>query len=302
MKFNNLPPRKTQHICLFGDPKTGKSTLAAELAKHGKKLVWISIDNGHSILYKLPPEAQANIIDIFPIRDTKDAPIAIHTCLRMVGGAPIEVCDEHSIVNCTSCKKTSKSFTRICLDEVDENTVVVWDNVSQLAESAMANIALQACKNDVSKADEFKFTFEEWRLLGNVMGKFLTDIQQASYNTVVICHTCETEMEDGSKKLVPLVGSVPFSRNVGKYFDTVLHCSVGFGGHKFGSATTYKMNILTGSRNDVAIEAMKNPSLLNFFFPVEVKETAKLSPLTEAEVTPSVKPTSSLGSLLRKPK
>lgn len=302
MKLSSLAERRVQHICVFGDPKSGKSTLAAQLAEVGMKLVWISIDNGHSVLYKLSPEAQENVIEVIPIPDTKDSPIAIHTCMKLVDGRPVNLCDEHSIVECAACKKDNKTFTRICLNETDADTVVIWDNISQLAESAIANIAIRSAKEKKEDPDDYKFTYDEWRLLGGIMGKFLNAIQQAQYNTVCIAHPVETEMDDGTVRLVPLVGTVPFSRTAGKYFDHIVHCGVTFGGHKFGSSTVYKHSVLTGSRSDVAIEKEKTPSLLQFFKRDNQPKTNSTEITDTTATIPTVKPpTSLLASFKKKP-
>lgn len=262
MKFTSLAPRIVQHLMVVGDPKSGKSTLVSELAERGFKLLWISIDNGHAVLSKLSQKAQEHI-DIIVLPDTKDFPVAVTTCLKLLTGKECNICDGHGQVDCTMCKKDNRSFSRYSLNELandPENTwIVVIDPVSQLADSAMNFV----CKGE---KDDFKAGYDEYRTWMNIMVKMLSNIQQAPYNVICIAHLVETEMEDGKKKLVPMVGSGPFSRKVGGYFDHIVYCDINNLRHNFGSATTYKGTALTGSRTDVKIEDMKDkPSLLPFF-------------------------------------
>lgn len=262
MKFTSLAPRIVQHLMAVGDPKSGKSTLVSQLAELGFKLLWISIDNGHQVLSKLSQKGQENI-DIIVLPDTKDFPVAVTTCLKLLTGKECNICNSHGQVDCSMCKKDNRSFSRYSLNELahdPENTwIVVIDPISQLADSAMNFV----CKGE---KDDFKAGYDEYRTWMNIMVKMLSNIQQAPYNICCIAHLVETEMEDGKKKLVPMVGSGPFSRKVGGYFDHIVYCDINNMKHNFGSATTYKGTALTGSRSDIKIEDMKDkPSLLPFF-------------------------------------
>jgi hypothetical protein len=278
--LSQVPRRGVRHQCIFGDSKSGKTTLVAQLARK-YKLKWLSIDNGHDVLYKLPPEAQANI-DIIVLPDTKDFPVAISTCLRLISGAPMNVCIPHGNVECQTCKleavktKVQPPFERHCFNELGPEWIVVFDHISQLANSAMHFIL----KRD-NRPDDYKPGWDEYRPQGTMMDKFLTNIQQAPFNVICIAQLCETEMEDGKKKLVPLVGSYPFSRGSPKYFDDIIYCSLENKSHKFGSSTTYSMSALTGSRADVAVEKLEakpdQAILLEFFDkePVKVEHYAQ---------------------------
>lgn len=256
MKLTELAKRKAQHVICFGDPKSGKSELVGKLATKFK-LLWFSIDNGHDVLFKLPQAAQENI-EIVVLPDTKDYPIAIETLLKVFTGAPLEICVAHGKVACMLCKKDSLPSSHVCLSNLSAEHIVCVDHISQVADSAMNHITKD-------QPDTFKPGYTEFRIQGTLMSKILTNIQQASYHVCCIAHCAETEMEDGKKKIVPLVGSIPFSRNSGKYFDHMVHFDVRNAKHVFGSATTYIPNIVTGSRSDIAIESMKEISLIPFF-------------------------------------
>jgi hypothetical protein len=270
MKLSQLEPRKAQHVVVFGDPGTGKSTLASKLAEEGYNILWVSIDNGHTVLYKLSVAARENI-EIIVLPDTKEFPIAIATCLKIISGAEIRICNQHGQVNCSTCVarklEGEEYWTTICLGKLGLDTVVVFDNIGQLADSAMNFIIKEICKEGPNKGkeDTYRPGYDEFRLQGSLMNKFLINVQQCSNHICCIAHVCETEMEDGSKKLVPLIGTVPFSRNSGRYFDHMVYCNVLNKTHRFGSSTTYLAGVVSKSRTDVAIENLDNKSLAPFF-------------------------------------
>lgn len=238
------------HICIFGDPKTGKSTLVAQLAEAGYNLIWVSMDNGHSVLYKLPQKAQERI-DLIRLPDTRDFPVGADTCLKIASGASLKICDIHGQVNCSHCQRNNSSvWSTVHCRSHDSNTIIVFDNISQLADSVM-NFATEG------KPDGYKSGFDEYRLQGFLMNKFLTDLQQAPWHSICIAHVCETSMEDDGKKLVPWIGSVPFSRQAGKYFDHMIYCNTRNKKHIAGSSSVFDMRAVTGSRTDIAIEDAK---------------------------------------------
>jgi len=282
-RYVDLAASEVQHVCVFGDPKTGKSTLVSKLAEaKDRRLLWFSFDNGHSVLSKLSKAAQERI-EIVRIPDTKDNPLAIQFALKAVDNRPLLVCDTHGVINCIYCKRIEGSaWTTVDLGKIPNDTIVIWDNMSQLVESSINAITIREArsKKPPIEPDDVKFEFDEWRLLGSFMSKFLSAIQVAAYNTVVISHTIETEMEDGKHKLVPLAGTVNYSRNVGKYFDSIVYCEVKNRKHAFGSSTEYSISAITGSRMDVSIEKMAEPSLLPFF-PLVAKEGTKQPEMTQ---------------------
>ncbi len=277
--LTEVAQRKVQHICIFGDPKSGKSELAGSLAYIFRRVVWVSIDNGHEVLFKLPLHIQKKV-ELIRLPDTKEFPVAITTCLELVKGTNCHICDLHGQVSCRTCiKENASGWTDISLGALQLDEVIVFDHITQVADSAM---------NFVTKDKKLDYRAEwpDYAYQGALMSKFLMNIQQAPYNCVCIAHVAETEMEDGSKKLVPLVGTVPFSRNAGKYFDHIIYSRVANKKHNFGSATTYIASVLTGSRTDIILEKQteERPTLLPFFEgKMEHLSTAKIP---ESNVTP----------------
>ncbi len=247
------------HVMVFGPPKVGKSQLAGEMANHGFKLLWIDLENGWEVLQKLPAEVQDNI-EIIALPDTRTYPIGIQTMLKILTGAKHVICDEHGTTNCPLCKKNeAATYTTVELNALDPaEWIVVIDSTSQLASSAMSHITKH-------QPDDYKIEWDDYTKQGVLMDKCFSAIQQARWNCICIAHETEVEMEDGKKKLVPIGGSSNFSRNVAKYFGHIIRAEVKNKKHTFGSSTTFSIAALTGSRTDVAIETMGQPSLLPFF-------------------------------------
>lgn len=278
MKLSTSLSREPEHTCIFGLPKSGKTTLVGQLAEQGRELLWISMDNGHSVLKYLSPAAQERI-ELINIKDTRTNAIAAHTCLSIIKGGWFNICDGHGIIECRACKANGISFTRINLHDLGSpNKIVVFDPISQLVTSMTNAIIKKECKSDdEEKQDMYKLDFGDWAKLGNMMDRFLSEIQQAPFHCICITHVMESELEDKNKRLVPLAGTVNFSANSPKYFDSVIYASVGLGGHTFGSATTFKLNTVTGSRSKIKIEEQKGgPNLLPFF--PSIPEHLKLLP------------------------
>lgn len=246
MKLTEVRQRKVEHAIIFGDPKTGKSTLVSKLALAGFKLLWFSLDNGHTVLWKLPTEAQERV-ELIVLPDTKDFPVSVNTLLKVFSGNKTNICDMHGQVDCVHCKTNNNSFTSVCLNELPNDMIVVIDNLSQFSNSVM---------NFINKkhVDDFKPGFDEWRLHGDIIAKLLMLVQNARYNVAAIAHVVEVEMEDGKLKLVPECGTRNFSRNVAKYFDTVIYTETKNLKHTAGSRTTYSASAITGSRMDFDID------------------------------------------------
>lgn len=255
-KLTDKKVSKTHRVLVYGEPKSGKTQLAAALSEK-YNILFFDLENGYETLLKFPRDWQERV-ELVSIPDTKVFPIAIETMLKVISGAAVEICDEHGKVGCSLCKKDSKPFTRICLNELTPDTVVIVDSLTQLSNSAMNHLT----KN---QDDTYKPEWSDYRNQGQLLDKFLSQIQQAKYNIVCITHVVETELEDGRKKLVPVCGTTTFSRNTAKYFDHVVYCEVKNKKHNFASSTTYATNVLTGSRTDIVLEGFTTPSLLDIF-------------------------------------
>ena len=258
MKLTQKQSSMTTTVLIYGPPKVGKTELAGKLSEF-KNILWVDMENGYSTLLKLPEEWKERI-EIISLPDTRSYPIAIETCLKLIKGGPVEICEQHGKVSCPTCKKDSKAFTKVNLSELDDSWVVVFDSLTQLTNSAIAHITR-------GKPDDYKLEFDDWGNLGKLMDIFLSHVQQAPFNVVCISHETETEMEDGKIKIVPVAGSKAFSRNTAKYFSHVVYAEVKNSKHQFHSTTTSSNKLNTGSRTGVDLNSITNTPLITLFNP-----------------------------------
>jgi len=283
-KLSTLHSSRTHRVLLFGAPKSGKTQLAGELAEF-YKLIWIDMENGHETLFKLPQEQQENI-ELIQLRDTPSYPIAIETVLKMIKEKPVDICEAHGKVGCMICKREEAPFVSVDLGNVPDDTIVVFDSATQLTTSAINNITKK-------EADDYKMKTDDWGHLAKLIEIFLSTIQNARYNCIVISHEIEAETEGKKRTLVPVAGSRNSSRNSAKAFDHVVYCERKNKKHVFASSTQYATNILTGSRTDVVMEGGEKPSLLAIFKP-------ELFPKLEAVTPTGITNNAKAGSILEK--
>ena len=256
MKLNLRASSKSHRVLIFGPPKSGKSFLAGKLSSDFN-LLWFDLENGADTLFQLPVSQQERI-ELVSIPDTRSFPVAIETCLKAIRGNKGTICEAHGKWDCPACKKAGDPTIDIQLSALPLDSIVVFDSLTQLTNSAIAHIT----KN---QPDDYKLTYEDWGNLGKLLDTFLSHVQQAGFHVVCISHETEAEMEDGRQKLVPTAGTRNFSRNTAKYFDEVIYCEVKNRKHIAASSTTYNNNILTGSRSGSSLETETDPSLVSLF-------------------------------------
>jgi len=273
-KLNTKKSSQTHRCIIYGAPKSGKSLLAGKLAEY-YNLLWFDLENGHETLFQLPVSWQERI-ELINIPDTRSYPIAIETCLKVIKGKAVSICEAHGKVSCMICKREDADTTTVELSTLDHNSVVVFDSLTQLTNSCIAFITK-------SEPDDYKLNYDDWGNLGKLLDIFLSHIQQAGYNVIVISHETEAETESGKKTLVPVGGTRNFSRNIAKYFDHVIYAERKNRKHVFSSSSCYSTNILTGSRTDTALEDSADGSLLPIFKP-------ELYPTASADVGAGIKP------------
>jgi len=284
MKLSHKTASKSHRVLLFGPPKSGKTQLAGELSR-AFNLIWVDLENGVDTLLKLPLEQQERI-EVISLPDTRSFPVAIETCLKAIKGGRGKICEQHGKWNCMTCAKdpVATPSVEICLSELPLDTIVVFDSLTQLTNSAIAHITK-------AQPEDYKLEYDDWANLGKLMDVFLSHVQQAGFHVVCISHETEVKMEDGKDKLVPTAGTRNFSRNTAKYFDEVVYCEVKNKKHAVGSSTTYSGNILTGSRSGTSLESATSASLV----PIFTGERVTSNPVTDK--TPATAAAAGLAAL-----
>lgn len=284
MKLSHKTASKSHRVLLFGPPKSGKTQLAGELSR-AFNLIWVDLENGVDTLLKLPRECQERI-EVISLPDTRSFPVAIETCLKMIKGGRGKICEQHGKWNCLTCAKdpVATPSVELCLSELPLDTIVVFDSLTQLTNSAIAHITK-------AQPEDYKLEYDDWANLGKLMDVFLSHVQQAGFHVVCISHETEVKMEDGKDKLVPTAGTRNFSRNTAKYFDEVVYCEVKNKKHAVGSSTTYSGNILTGSRSGTSLESATSASLV----PIFTGERVTSNPVTDK--TPATAAAAGLSAL-----
>ena len=282
MKLSEMKRSATKRILVFGPPKSGKTWLVGKLAEAGFKLKWFDLESGRTTLYQLSDAAQDRI-EIFAIPDTKDFPIAAETLMHVIKGFPVRICHTHGKVSCAICMKaTPGDFSTICLNNMKEDEIFVLDSTTQFSNSIMSHIGR-------GKDDLWKPEWSDYRTQGAMLDRFLSSVQNGSFNCVIITHEASVPLEDGKEKLVPVAGTSNFSRNTAKYFDEVVYCEVKNRRHVAASSSTYAPNIVTGSRTGVVIEKDAESSLLKIFLSQEPSAAAAQTQTTLTAVANQTK-------------
>lgn len=247
MKFTSYVPQAAQHTLVYGAPKTGKTELVGKLAR-ARKLRIFDLEKGVNTLLKLPTAYHENI-ELVQVSDSRTTPIAVETMLKVCTGNRVKICDVHGRVNCVACTKLAAevTWTEVCLNEDEPGIINVLDSATQLSNSVMAFI----CK---AQSDDYQPTYHDYRYQGAVLDRIFGNIQNSKQDWIVISHEVMVTLQDGSEKLVPVGGTSNFSRTFAKYFDHVIYTEVKAKQHKMGSSTTYALNVLTGSRSNLAVE------------------------------------------------
>jgi hypothetical protein len=251
--------RTGESMLIYGPPKVGKTELAASLAKQFN-LLWFDLENGLQTVVRTPrlTDADRARIQVVSIPDTKANPVAIDTMLKVLTGMPGEICQEHGKWGCLACKaaKPPAPTTSVELRKLDRSSVVVIDSGTQLSDSAWASVV----GPNLDAQTEWKH-YDKWN---QRIAMCLSFIQQAPYHTVLLAHGLSIELQDGTERIVPKMGTKAFSENVAKYFSHVLYAETKFGKYSAGSTPDYNVKVLLGNRAGIKFETDKT-KLTEFF-------------------------------------
>lgn len=249
-----------QTAIVYGPPKSGKTTLAAQLAKR-YNVHWLDIEKGSQTLFTaVPPEYMDNF-HLYIIPDEQNTPTAIRLVTKILGTrGTTRFCELHGNTVCPECTKlgTKATWHSINPREFSTKDVLVIDSFTQLSDSAMAHV-LGPLSDFEKKQIEFSHYDRQGLALKNILGL----IKQLPCHVVVISHEEELEQEDGTKKLSPCGGTRNFARRLSRYFDHVVYVQIKNKKHVAVSGTTSELKIQAGSRNHVELE--KGESIENIF-------------------------------------
>lgn len=270
----DIPPAR--HVLVYGPPKSGKTALIGGLAAR-YHLHFFDLEDGVKTLMNpevLKPEYRKNI-SLYRLPDKQTFPIGIETILKVIKGGLQKVCHVHGKIGCPTCaRSTDAKFSELDVNKLDtREDIVVIDSYSQLAESAMNYIMRDAITKDNWDA---KAGWDEYGKQGRILDRIGSTIQTAPFNVVVASHEMMVEMEDGTKKIVPIGGTSNASKIFAKYFDDVVYCELFNRSHRCISSTTAKTNVLAGSRGGYDLKA--GDTLLQLFgVPSDAKSETKSS-------------------------
>lgn len=256
MNLDDYKDVKRNKILVYGPPKSGKTALVGALAQDFK-LWWFDCENGIKTLMNpavLKPEFRKNI-SVFNVPDNRAYPIAIDVFRKLFKGGDYKFCYLHGAHNCPVCSKeaAAKWSDTINLSKFTDKDILVIDSWTQVSDSAANKVTLKEWQKD----DEYKMTFDDYRMQGMYQTEVLSKIQVANINICVISHEIDVEKDDKKEKIVPVAGTRNYSKTVAKYFDEVIHIQVLNGRHTAHSATTWQNTHLTGGRSGIRLEDSK---------------------------------------------
>lgn len=256
-KLINKKASQTKRVIVYGASFSGKSLLVGKLAEHFN-LVWVDLEAGHGVLYQLPSAYQERI-EVVNVPDTRSYPMAIETVLKLVKG-PVDICELHGKCACMVCQRNEADTVHVDVNNMDGNSILVIDTLTQLSNSAISNITK-------AQPDDYKLNYDDWGNLGKLLDTVLSHVQQARYNVVVISHENEVTTEGKKTTLAPTGGTRNFSRNITKYFTDVVYLERKNKKHTCISSTTSSTSVIAGSQSGVDLSLGGEPSLLPIFKP-----------------------------------
>lgn len=274
-------------ILLYGRPRTGKTRLGATLAKVPSigTIHWFDFENGSDTIIAMYRDGiltaeQAAKIYLYKIKDTPQQAIAMDTANNCITEAkPQRLCIAHGRRVCPTCILVNKDFTDtklwhpiFDLTKLTKKDWVVLDTGTQIGISIMAYLMKGMDLGAKPGWDEYG---PQVRMLSDLCSQ----IQAASYcNFLFITHQLILDEKDKfvENKMIektseeaqfggifPLLGTKNFSVNCAKFFGHIIYVEIGKGlkKHKAGSSSTYKDDVLTGSRSGIRIEDEKECDL-----------------------------------------
>lgn len=261
-------------VLVLGKPKSGKTVLAATVAKSPsiKNVYFFDMENGiESVLtHGALSDSELDKITYIPIKDTHEYPLAAETllkCFTAMPTKPVNLCTKHGKVGCpkADCANDRIKFS---LASLGVDSAVIVDSGSQLASSILSLEMKTETYKDLRKYYG-AFTIE--------MDAILSGIQAAECTVIMVTHIIDIMSKPDDPKTTPkllehapLFGSQNYSRNKGgKYFGWTLLCEQRNGKYLVGSSPKFRTKCELGNRAGVQIEDYPEFDMSWIFKPVK---------------------------------
>lgn len=263
-RTNEAKARNNLTMLLYGPAKTGKTTLAATIAKikYLKRVYWFDIENGLDaviLAYQQGRLTEEDLAKIIPIKvvDTKQNPLATETLLKaLCGRRAVKISLEDGKVLADNAPgQEGVDWVHFDYHSLTDSDAIVIDSLSQFGQSTLNAATL-------GKPTEYKLQLDDYGASQKWVFDLLTTLQAAAKcHIICITHVRIVEDELGAKKIMPLMGSSTTSANVAKHFNTVVYLEKQLKQLKATSDVLGSVAAQTGSRIGMKLEAMKEPCL-----------------------------------------
>ena len=270
-------PANMWSLLIYGPPKIGKTELAATIAKvpYIKRVHYFDLENGSETLTKMFREGKlkdehADKIIVYKLPDTRQVPIAMETIMKCLTVREDHViCETHGKISCVVCatkQADGKTVDKLVgqtfnIRNCGEEDVVVIDSGSQLGNSVL-HYYLRG------KDRDYKPGWDEYGPQGLVLTDAMMVVQNSRTNFIVCTHEISVETEENDAKVdrfYPLIGTKNFSLVCAKYFSHVAYLEKKMNRHTGGTSSTYRKDVITGSRAGWRLEVAKELDLSVLF-------------------------------------
>jgi outer membrane protein assembly factor BamB len=147
--------------------------------------------------------------------------------------------------------------------------IAVFDHLTAMSLSALNTVWKGEIYAQSEVPADDTTSYNIWRQQGWLLTDFMQRVQQSPFNVICIAQEAMTKFEDGSKKICPDIGTGNLSATSPSFFDHIIHCDKA--NDKFKFTSIKNTQAIVGSRDGVAIEDLKVPSLVPFFPPLGVE-------------------------------